>query len=196
MATLFAGIGAALGGGGAAAAGGAAAGAAAGATAGAAATGGGLFGGLLGGAGGGGVVSLSNILTAGSALMSIAQGMAASKRLKTEAAFADAQAAQEEASGAQERAALAKEYAELTSEQMAIQLANGLDVGTGTPMNVAAATKRQADRNLDITRQNARNRAAMQRLRSRGLMSEARGAMMGGFAGALGTIRQQAQLVG
>lgn len=132
-------------------------------------------------AAGSGVVTLSQVLSAGSALAAIGQGVAASRAAKDQAAFARAQAVQEQAQGAAQSRDLAREYAELTGEQKVIQLANGLDIGVGTPVNVAESTKRLAERNLDVTRQNADNRAAMSRLRARGLMSEARSSMLAGF---------------
>lgn len=130
---------------------------------------------------GSGVVTLSQVLSAGSALAAIGQGVVASRAAKDQAAFARAQAVQEQAQGAAQARDLAREYAELTGEQKVIQLANGLDIGVGTPVNVAESTKRLAERNLDVTRQSADNRAAMSRLRARGLMSEARSSMLAGF---------------
>lgn len=177
ISSTFASVGAAFGGGTAAA------GAAAGAGAGAAAA-------------GSGVVSLSQVLSAGSALAAIGQGFAASKRLKQEAAFARAQAEQEEAVGAAKARDLAREYAELTGEQKVIQLANGLDIGVGTPVNVAESTKRLAERNLDTTRQTATNRAAMSRLRARGLMSEAKSSILAGFGSAAQIGLKSYQLTG
>ncbi len=132
-------------------------------------------------AAGSGVVTLSQMLSAGSALAAIGQGVAASRAAKDQAAFARVQGLQEQAQGAAQSRDLAREYAELTGEQKVIQLANGLDIGIGTPVNVAESTKRLAERNLDVTRSNADNRAAMSRLRSRGLMSEARSSMLAGF---------------
>jgi len=132
-------------------------------------------------AAGSGVVTLSQVLSAGSALAAIGQGVAASRAAKDQAAFARTQGLQEQAQGAAQARDLAREYAELTGEQKVIQLANGLDIGIGTPVNVAESTKRLAERNLDVTRSNADNRAAMSRLRARGLMSEARSSMLAGF---------------
>jgi len=128
------------------------------------------------------MTTISQVLSVGSALSAIGQGFAARDRARTEAAFARTEAAQEEARGASEARDLAREYAELRSEQETIQAANNIDIGIGTPINVRDATQRQADRNVSITRENARNRARMSRMRSRGLMSEGRSAVMSGFA--------------
>ncbi len=136
---------------------------------------------LAGAGAGSGVVTLSQVLSAGSALAAIGQGVAAKNQARAEAAFAKAQAVQEEAQGAARARDLAREYAALTGEQKVIQLANGLDIGVGTPVNVAESTQRLAQRNLDVTRQTASNRAAMSRLRARGLMSEGRASMLRGF---------------
>ena len=132
------------------------------------------------------LATISKVLSAGSALASIGQGFAAHAKAKTDAAFAQAEAAQEEAAGAARARDLAREYAELRSEQSVIQLGNGLDIGVGTPVNVAEATRNQAERNLSVTRENARNRARMSRLRARGLLSEGRASLLRGFGKAAG----------
>lgn len=147
-------------------------------------------------AAGTGAVTLSKVLSAGSALAAIGQGFAAKQSLEDQAAFAEAEAEQEEALGASKARDLAREYAELTGEQKVIQLANGLDIGVGTPVSVSESTKRFAQRNIDTTRKNADNRAAMARLRSRGLMTEAKNSLLAGF-GSAGTIGADAyQLTG
>jgi len=132
--------------------------------------------------------TISTALSAGSALAAVGGGIAANRRAKTEAAFARAGAAQEEAKGATRAAAIAREFEELRSEQTVIQLANGLDIGVGTPVNVARSAARAAERNISITRENARNRANISRLRSRGLLSEGRASLLAGFgrAGSIG----------
>jgi hypothetical protein len=140
-----------------------------------------VFGGASAAAAGSSAVTMSQVLSAGSALAAIGQGVAASRTARDEAAFARAQAHQEKAQGAAQARDLAREYAALVGEQKTIQLANGLDIGVGTPVSVAQSTKSLADRNLSVTRDNANNRAAMARLRSRGLMSEARSSLLGGF---------------
>jgi hypothetical protein len=127
------------------------------------------------------ISTISTVLSAGSALAAIGQGFAANNQAKTQAAFAETEAAQNEAAGAQQASDLAREYAALRSEQSVIQLANGLDIGVGTPVNVAEATSRQADRNLSVTRENTRNRSRMSRMRGRGLLSEGKAALVGGF---------------
>lgn len=132
-------------------------------------------------AAGSGAVTLSQVLSAGSALAAIGQGFAAKSAAEDQAAFAFAQAEQEKAVGAAKARDLAREYAELRGEQQVIQLANGLDIGIGTPVSVAESTKKLAERNMDITRKTADNRAAMARLRGRGLMSEAKASMLAGF---------------
>lgn len=134
----------------------------------------------------GGVATISNVLSAGSALAAIGQGFAARSQAKTQAAFARAQSEQELARGAAERRDLAREYAELSADQRVAQLANGLAPDIGTPANVARATAQTANRNLDVSRRNAANRSAMQRVRSRGLLAEGRAALLGGFTQAAG----------
>ena len=140
--------------------------------------------------------TISNVLSAGSALAAIGQGFAARGAARDQAAFARAEEAQVKAAGAAEARDLAREYESLRSEQQVIQLANGLDIGTGTPADIGAATQRQADRNLDMTRQNASNRASMSRLRSRGLLSEGRSSLMAGFGSAAQTGLSAYQLTG
>jgi len=179
MATAFLAIGSSLGLGGAAAGAGATAGAAAGAA------------GLAGG-----ISTISQILSAGSALAAIGQGFAASNRLKGEAALANAEATQEEAAGAARARDLAREYAELRSEQGVIQAANGLNTDIGTPENVARSTAKMAERNLSVTRSNTRNRTRIARLRARGLNSEAGAALFKGFGSAGSIALDSFQLTG
>lgn len=142
------------------------------------------------------LTTISSVLSIGSALAAIGQGFAAASKAKAEAAFARTEAVQEEAAGAAKAADLAREYAQLTGEQQVIQLANGLDIGVGTPVSVKESTARTAERNLDVTRKNAANRAAMSRIRARGLMTEARASMLSGFGTALNTGLSAIQLTG
>lgn len=128
--------------------------------------------------------TISNVLSAGSALAAIGQGMAGASAAKAQASLLDAQAAQERAEGAQQARDLAREYRELVGEQKVAMLANGLDIGTGSGANVIQATQAVAERNISVTRENARNRSAMTRLRSRGLLSEARASLMQGIGSA------------
>lgn len=125
-----------------------------------------------------GIATLSRVFSVGSALAAVGQGIAANRQAKTEAAFANAQAEQEAAQGAVARRDLSREYAELRSEQDAIMLANGLDIGLGTPVNVTEATKRTADRNLDTSRRNTEYRVAATRMRGRGLLAEGRASLL------------------
>lgn len=143
-----------------------------------------------------GVLTLSKVLSAGSALAAIGQGFAAKNDAKVQAAFARTEAAQETAAGAVKARDLSKEYAELRSEQEVIQLANGLDLGTGTPMDIGRATQKVAERNISTTRENARNRSSAARIRSRGLMAEGRAALFGGFQKAAGIGLDAYQLTG
>lgn len=140
--------------------------------------------------------TISGVLSAGSALAAIGQGVAASKQAKLEAQFAETQALQEEAAGAAAKSELAREYEQLTGEQRVIQLANGLDIGVGTPVSVAESQRRLNERNLSTTRANASNRAAMSRLRSRGLMTEARSSLVSGFGRAAEIGANAYQLLG
>lgn len=139
---------------------------------------------------------LSTAFSIGSALASIGQGVAANQRAKTEAAFARTEAEQELQKGAEQARDLAKEHAALRSEQDVIQLANGLDIGVGTPVNIARSTQNIAQRNLSKTRENARNRFRTARLRSRGLLSEGRSSLLAGFGKAAGVGLDAVQLTG
>lgn len=143
-----------------------------------------------------GVLTFSRVLSVGSALAAVGQGIAANKMAKTEAAFANAQAEQETAQGAARARDLSREYSELRSEQDAIMLANGLDIGVGTPMNVAEATKATAARNLDVTRKNASYRAASSRLRGRGLLAEGRASLLNAGVRAGNIMLENYQLTG
>ncbi len=161
------------------------------ATAGAAAVGGtAITSALVGGAAAaGGVfgsgISIGSILAGGLTIASIfgaiSEGAAQSERLKTQAIQSSAQAEEEEARGAEEARRTARNVAEIRGAQDAVFLANGLDIGIGTPINIAAATRREADRQLSTGRRNARNRATARRLRTRALNSEANAAFSGGI---------------
>lgn len=140
--------------------------------------------------------TLSTVFSIGSALASIGQGFAANKKAKTAAAWARTEGEQELEKGAEQARDLSREYAALRSEQDVIQLSNGLDIGVGTPVNIAAATQKQATRNLATTRKTARQRNQMARVRSRGLLSEGRAALLGGFGQALDTGLDAVQLTG
>lgn len=141
-------------------------------------------------------VTISQVLSAGSALAAIGQGFASRKQARDQAAFGQAEAAQEEAAGAGRTRDLAREYAELRSRQSVVQLANGLDIGVGTPVNVATATQYQAERNMSVTRENTRNRARTARLRSRGLLAEGNAALVAGFGRAADIAGDAYQLTG
>jgi hypothetical protein len=79
------------------------------------------------------------VLSIGSALASIAQGSAQAAALEDQGdAGHRCRTTRARARDAQERASLAEEYADLTSEQAAVQLANGLNPGVGTPASVRA----------------------------------------------------------
>ena len=144
----------------------------------------------------GGASALSTVFSIGSALASIGQGIAANSRAKTEAAFARTEAEQELQKGAEQSRDLAREHAALRSEQDVIQLANGLDIGVGTLVNIAQSTQRIAQRNLSKTRENARNRFRTARLRSRGLLSEGRASLLAGFGKAAAIGADAFQLTG
>lgn len=124
---------------------------------------------------------LSTALSIGSAFMSIGQGIAQSKATKQEAAMMETQAQQTAVKGAQERESLSKEYASLIADQQAVQIANGLNPGIGTAKSVRAATTKQSDRNLSISRENTAGAVKVKRMQSRALMKEAKSQLIGGF---------------
>lgn len=124
---------------------------------------------------------LSTALSIGSAFMSIGQGIAQSKATKQEAAMMETQAQQTAVKGAQERESLSKEYAALIADQQAVQIANGLNPGVGTAQSVRAATTKQSDRNLSISRENTAGAVKVKRMQSRALMKEAKSQLIGGF---------------
>lgn len=132
----------------------------------------------------GSVSTLSQALSIGSGLASIFTGLSKASALKAEAAGERTRAAQEEAAGAQKARDLSREYAELVGEQQAIQAANGVDLNVGTAADIRTATQKIADRNISITRENARARARAFRTRARGLSSAALGETLGGFVSA------------
>lgn len=146
-----------------------------------------VLGGILGGgaaAAGAKVLTLSKILSAGSALMAIGQGIAANNQAKAGAAFARAEAEEEDAAGATEAASLSREYAVLRGEQDVAMISNGVELGAGTQGDIAEATREHAERNIDITKRNARRRSDAARRRSRGLLAEGRAALYRGIGSA------------
>lgn len=145
---------------------------------------------------GAGAVTISQVFSAGSALAAIGQGIAARKQAGIQAEFAITEAEQERAAGEHERRSLARRFRELRGEQDVIRLANGLDIGVGTSVDISDATARLADRDIETVRQNYSNRSAAARLRSRGLLAEGRSAMLGGFGKAASIGADAYQLTG
>jgi len=140
--------------------------------------------------------TVSTVLSIGSAFAAIGKGAAERSRLKQEAKFAEIEAQDEELAGAERARDLAREFETLRADQTVVQLANGLDVGVGTPVNIGEATRREATRRIGISRKNTQRRARMARLRSRGLMSESRAAFTGGLLNAGGILVDEFRLTG
>lgn len=140
--------------------------------------------------------SISSALSIGSALASIAGGVASAQAAKDQAQQVAIQDAQRRAQDSQERASIAKEYADLLSEQEAVQIANGLNPGVGTPASVRRATTEVAERNLSISRENTRNRTRVSRLQQRSLMKSGQAQLLGSFVQAGGTMASNYQAVG
>lgn len=144
----------------------------------------------------GGAGALSTALTVGSALASIGTGFANARAQRDQAKQVAVQAAQQKAQDSQRRATLAEEYADLVSQQQAIQIANGLNPGVGTPATVRSATRTFAERNLSTSRENTRMRMQTARLRQRSLMRSANTATVAGFVGAGQTFMDNYRTVG
>lgn len=140
--------------------------------------------------------SLSGALSIGSALASIASGIAGAQAAKDQAQQVAIQDAQSRAQDSQQRASIAKEYADLISEQQAVQIANGLNPGVGTPASVRRATTEIAERNLSISRENTLNRTRVARLQRRSLMMSANVSLLKGLSGAAETMLDNMQAVG
>lgn len=140
--------------------------------------------------------SLSTALSIGSALSSIAGGFMSAEAQKDQARQVGVQIAQQKAADSQKRASMAEEYAEIVADQTAVQLVNGLNPGVGTPATVRAATREFSERNLSVSRENTRNRAAAGRAQQRSLYKGANTALLGGFTQAAATGAQAYQAVG
>lgn len=175
MATMFMAIGSALGGGGAAA--GATAAGVAGST-------------------GAATLGLSKGLTIFRALTTIAAGAAASSAAKDAANEAKVQEYQEEALGASQARTLAKDYEKLVAEQQVVQIANGVNPAIGTARQIREATSNEANRDLSLARDNTAMRMRIARRRRRGLMSEARASLIGGFGSGAGILAEGIALHG
>lgn len=140
--------------------------------------------------------TISTALSIGSALSSIAGGFAGAAAAKDQARQVSVQSAQQRAQDSQKRASLAEEYSDLVAEQEAIQIANGLNPGIGTPATVRNATREIAERNLSTSRENTRNRSRVARLQQRSLIKSAGSEIFRGFVGAAGTGLNALQAVG
>lgn len=150
-----------------------------------------------GGAGAAGSAStLSSALSVGSALSSIASGVAGASAQRDMARQVQVQAAQSAAADAQERASLAEEYRDLIADQKAVQLANGLNPGVGTPKSVRDATRTFAERNLATSRENTRLRTRTARLQSRSLFKSANTSLLRGFTSAGQTLADNHRATG
>lgn len=151
-----------------------------------------------------GLSLLSSALSAGSAISSIASANASAAAIQAQAeeqaAQIQTQAAQSKARDAQERATLAKEYESIVAEQKAVQFAAGLNPGVGTPAKIRTATRKIAEQNLSVSRENTRSRQAVARLQTRSLFksANARSASVRaqGYGSALKTGINALQLVG
>jgi len=147
-----------------------------------------MFGGTAAGAGAASASSISTALSIGSALSSVAAGFSGAAAKRDQAEQVGVQAAQQRAQDSQRRATLAEEYQDLVANQEAIQIANGLNPGVGTPASVRRATREVAERNLSVSRENTRARSATARLQRRSLFRGANTAILGGFTGAANTL--------
>lgn len=130
-----------------------------------------------------------------SALSSIAAGAAQSRELERQASFARIQASEEEERGAEQARRSALELKRLLGAQSAIYAASGVDISAGSPATVRERTIQEGEREIDITRRNAKLAAIARRRQARGLLSEASAARFGGFTQAVGTIGDAARVL-
>ena len=140
--------------------------------------------------------SISTALSIGSALSSIAGGYAKAEATRDQARQLGVQTAQFKAGESQKRATAAEEYADLIADQEAVQIANGLNPGYGTPASVRTATTSFSERNLSTSRENTRMRAQTARMQQRSLFKGANNAILSGWTQAAATGAGAFQAVG
>jgi hypothetical protein len=120
-------------------------------------------------------------LTLASAGLQVASGNQQAAGLNAQRQQAELEAQQEIIRGKQEGNQLRERLLAAAAAQNAIFGASGLDMGSGTPADIAAETSAEADRELDVIRTNADIRAGSARGRAGQAGLAATAAQQGGY---------------
>jgi len=123
----------------------------------------------------------STVAALGSAGLSIYSGLQQAGSQVQQAAYDDFNARQELLRGQQESNKIRENLLRTLAAQNAAYGAAGIDVGSGSPVDVQQDTLAQADRELDISRNNTLLRSYSRRASADVLRSDARGAALGGY---------------
>ncbi|MEP1571583.1 MULTISPECIES: hypothetical protein [Stappiaceae] len=172
MQVAFAALGSLFGGGGAAAG----AGAAAAGTAAAA-----------GGFGSTALTVLQGVTATISALGQIGAGNAAAQASEDEAIRADLQAGQEKVDATNQQTQMKQELMRILGENEVAAANAGIDISAGIAQQANSATKRDAQTNLTVSRNDQEFQSALFRLRAKGLRRKADSQRQAGLLNAFGT---------
>ena len=122
---------------------------------------------------------ISSLASAG---LSVAGGNQQASGMQARADLERFNAEQELLRGQQEQNAIRENLLKTLAAQNAAYGASGIDVGSGTPLDVQRETTSTADRELDISRTNALARSYARRASASALDSDASATMIGGYA--------------
>lgn len=125
---------------------------------------------------------LGPISSLASAGLGIAGGNQQAASMQARADLERFNAEQELLRGQQEQNAIREGLLRTLAAQNAAYGASGIDVGSGTPLDVQRETTSTADRELDISRTNALARSYARRASASALESDASATMIGGYA--------------
>jgi hypothetical protein len=145
---------------------------------------GGVAGGAAGSAAGSSIfgTALQTALSLTSAGLSIASGLSQGQALSNRAMIEDFNARQELIRGQFEANKIKENLIRTLATQNAYFGASGIDLGSGTPVDLATETQAQADRELDLVRTNATLLSTTRRFTALGYGADASAAQVGGFA--------------
>jgi hypothetical protein len=141
--------------------------------------------------------TLTTLMSLGSAGLSIASGLSQAQAYGNRAFIEEINARQDLVRGQHESNKIRENLLRTLAAQSAYFGSGGIDIGSGTPVDLATETQAQADRELNIVRENATLLSAQRRLSAMGLRSDESAAQVGGFGrGALTLLDYGTRLAG
>jgi hypothetical protein len=120
--------------------------------------------------------------------LQIAGGLRGYQQAQTQANFENFNARSEEIAGLQQANDARSRLLKSLAAQNAAFGASGIDVGSGSPQDVMAQTQADGERELDTLRNQTILRSGARRQQADVLRSQGTGALIGGVAGAAGTL--------